>query len=877
MYPLHIAFEGYALIGMTLLIMGLATLFVILRQPAQTRATRLVAVFFAGIVLSGASTVLTNSIVFWGSLFDPWQDFWVLAAGLALVRYAYVHPRCDQPRESAMALLVTGTLACAALVLCLVFSYRFVFGWSPDLAVPDAYYLLLPFGTLVGIFVLLRRCVHLSQLESTTYDRRRDGWHSRVWHGLVHPRGGDARLMRSLGLALSVALLPGIGNLLDLPGTINYLIQHLGSLLAVAGIALVYLNHVPETSSFVTRLAGVVLLTVMLLIGGLGNYFHGELARAYDLERQTLVAQARALLAAGQPMSVALPVSYVVAWDASRPGDEDAYRIRFVQPGQSPFELGRLVAENREGHLASWSQPAMQVTTAFADDAWYTVPRWRNYPVGSGVPEYTGFGFSADGTTWEIGLLESHRTQYLHGITASWLTMLGIGALLVLVLFPVFLRATLVRPLMDLLAGMRRVDAGALDTTLPVRHTDEIGQLTQSFNTLTRTLKASYEELEHRVAVRTRELSAFFDLAMLSDAEEELGHKLQPALARIAEAGGCSALCLHLAGEEGEELHLAGQVAVPEPALAELQSTPLAAECAARLRGLEQPLVATGLPEAAGLPRALRIPGFRHYLGTSLARGQHVHGWLSCYRSDGAGFGVSESALLVALARQVGVIVENHRLQYLTAQLAAFEERQRLARDLHDSVSQLMYGMTLFSRAGKDALADGDLARAESNLDRVGDTAQLALREMRSLLFELQPPPVEQMGLARALQQRLDVVERRVGIRVQDRIDDSFAIPYAAARELYLVAMECLNNSLKHARADEIRVSLARTNGAWQLSIADNGGGFDPAAVSGGLGLSSMKRRVDQLGGELSFDTGAGDGARITVTVPAAAAEAAHG
>jgi signal transduction histidine kinase len=877
MYPLRLGFEGYSLIGMTLLIMALAMLFLILRQPAKSGGGRLVGVFFGAIALSGAATVLANGIVFWGSVFSPWQDFWILAGGVALVRYAYVHPRCDRPREAVGAVLVAGVLAFVAFVFCVVFSYRFVSRWSPDLAVPWFYYLLLPLGTTFSIAVFLRRSVHLSRCGNAAGDCEAMRGEVPVLQCLGKPRSNDARLMRSLALALCVALLPGVSMFLKMPGTVAFMVQHVGSLVAVAGIALVYLNHVQELSSFVTKLAGVALLTVTLLIGGMGNYFYGQLARAYERDCLSLVAQARALLTSGQPLSVPLPVGYVVAWDASRTQHEDAYRVLFTPAGQTGFDLDRLVAENRQGHLASWSRPATQVRAASGGEAWYAVPRWRTYPVGSSVPEYTGFGFSAGGTTYEIGLLEAHREEYLNGVTTSWLATLGMGALLVLLVFPLFLRATLVRPLADLIAGVKRVEAGALDTTVTVRYADEIGELTRSFNALTRTMKESYEELENRVAARTRELSAFFDLAMLSDIGDELSRKLRPALERIAEAGGCSALCLHLAGAEEQELQLVSHVALPAPALAKLQSVSLTAVCATRMRESDQPWVTSDPAAAADLPPAFRIPGFRHYLGTSLGRGGSVQGWLSCYRSDGAAFGVSETSLLVALARQIGVIVENHRMQQVTGQLAAFEERQRLARDLHDSVTQLMYGLTLFSRAGKDAMADGDLPRAASNLDRVGDTAQLALREMRSLLFELQPPSLEQDGLAHALQERLDIVERRVGIRVQDRIDDSLAIPYSAARELYLVAMECLNNSLKHAHADEIRVSLARTNGALQMSIADNGCGFDPARVSGGLGLSSMKHRVDQLGGEFSLDAAIGGGARITVTVPVVAGEAARG
>jgi signal transduction histidine kinase len=388
-------------------------------------------------------------------------------------------------------------------------------------------------------------------------------------------------------------------------------------------------------------------------------------------------------------------------------------------------------------------------------------------------------------------------------------------------------------------------------------------------------LKGSYEELEHRVAARTRELGAFFDLAMLGDARQGLDETLAHALRRIADAGGCSAVCLHLAAEDAQDLDLVAHAGIAAQALAELRSAPLDGEWVARRCEAEQPWVPREpFPETA-LPPALRVPGSRHYLGTSLGCGTGVRGWLSCYCRDGTGFGVSEASLLAALARQIGVIVENHRLQQITGQLAALEERQRLARDLHDSVTQLMYGLGLFSRAARDAIADGDAVRATSNLEKVGDTAELALREMRSLLFELQPPAVEEVGLAHALEQRLDLVERRLGIRVRDHIDDAIALPSAVARELYMVAMECLNNALKHARAEELRVSLVRSNGAVEMSIADNGCGFDPALVSRGLGLSNVARRVARIGGELRLEAAVGSGARITVTVPVATAVAA--
>ena len=177
-----------------------------------------------------------------------------------------------------------------------------------------------------------------------------------------------------------------------------------------------------------TKLAGVVLLTVMLLVGGLGNYYYGQLARAYDQDRLALVAQARALLAAGRAdvRSAAGELRGGLGCEPRgrrrrlpaplRAAGAEPLRARPAGCGEPRGAPGGVVSAGDAGDdLRSLRMPGIPC------------PRWRTYPVGSGVPEYTGFGFSADGTTWEIGLLEAHRAQYLHGITSSWLAMLGIG------------------------------------------------------------------------------------------------------------------------------------------------------------------------------------------------------------------------------------------------------------------------------------------------------------------------------------------------------------------------------------------------------------------------------------------------------------------
>jgi signal transduction histidine kinase len=130
-------------------------------------------------------------------------------------------------------------------------------------------------------------------------------------------------------------------------------------------------------------------------------------------------------------------------------------------------------------------------------------------------------------------------------------------------------------------------------------------------------------------------------------------------------------------------------------------------------------------------------------------------------------FSDQDVQLLTSIGDQIGVAVENARLYEQAQQVAVVEERQRLARELHDSVTQALYGVTLYSEAAAGHLALGHMDRAAEHLQELQGTAQEALAEMRLLIFELRPPILEELGLVATLQARLKAVEGRAGLRTE--------------------------------------------------------------------------------------------------------------
>ena len=186
-------------------------------------------------------------------------------------------------------------------------------------------------------------------------------------------------------------------------------------------------------------------------------------------------------------------------------------------------------------------------------------------------------------------------------------------------------------------------------------------------------------------------------------------------------------------------------------------------------------------------------------------------------------------------------------------ELATAKERNRLARELHDSVAQTLYGLTLQAEAAARELNNGQTDRAAEQLREIRDSAQQSLQETRLLIFELRPPILEQEGLASALRNRLESVESRSGLKAQIQLQEVNQLSAGVEAGLYGIANEALNNILKHAHATSIKVSLKQEAGKVVLEIQDNGIGFDVNAMSGGMGLSGMKERTEQFGGVLQI------------------------
>jgi signal transduction histidine kinase len=263
-------------------------------------------------------------------------------------------------------------------------------------------------------------------------------------------------------------------------------------------------------------------------------------------------------------------------------------------------------------------------------------------------------------------------------------------------------------------------------------------------------------------------------------------------------------------------------------------------------------------------------PQMRSFLGVPIVEGGEVIG--SFYLTDKEGadeFGVDDQRLIEMLAAHAAIAIANARLHERSRELSIVGERNRLARELHDSVSQKLFSLVLTAESAA-TLIGRDANGAREQIARLGELAQDALTELRGLIFELRPPSLQEDGLPATLRKEVDVLQRVHGRDIELRISGSARPAPETEAEVLRIAQEALHNALRHAGAGRIELRMETRDGKLIVTVADDGVGFDPdepGLRSRRLGLTSMEERARALGGSLAVISRSGEGTTVTLEV----------
>jgi signal transduction histidine kinase len=263
-------------------------------------------------------------------------------------------------------------------------------------------------------------------------------------------------------------------------------------------------------------------------------------------------------------------------------------------------------------------------------------------------------------------------------------------------------------------------------------------------------------------------------------------------------------------------------------------------------------------------------PDMRSFLGVPIVSRTGVIGAFYLTEKEGApDFSAADQRLIEMLAAHAAIAIENARLYEQSRELSIAEERNRLARELHDSVTQKLFSLVLSAEAAA-TLLDRDGADARTELERLQELAREAMDELRTLVFELRPPAVDSEGLATALRKHVDVLRRAYRREIGLELIGTPSGAPRVERDVLRIAQEALQNALRHAGAERVELRLDARNGQLLMSVTDNGVGFDPAAPelrSRRLGLTSMEERAEAIGGTLSIESAPGAGTTVRLEV----------
>ncbi|HJT57140.1 MAG TPA: GAF domain-containing sensor histidine kinase [Ktedonobacteraceae bacterium] len=394
---------------------------------------------------------------------------------------------------------------------------------------------------------------------------------------------------------------------------------------------------------------------------------------------------------------------------------------------------------------------------------------------------------------------------------------------------------------------------------------------------LTADLQRSYEHLEQRVQERTRELTSLLEISHTVASTLRLKPLLGLILDQlklVIDYTGSSILTI----EEDSLVFLDHRGPVPEEQLVRLHfpleqmgsiwETIASSESILIRDVYEETPLAQALRAAMGNLLKTTFQYVCSWMAVPLMLREQVIGMLVLTSKEANAFTSHHATLALAIANQAAIAIENARLYEQAQELAALEERQKLARELHDSVSQALYSIALGLHTARIQL-DRDPLKLPESLDDLLSLTQTALTEMRALIFELRPESLEREGLVAALSRQGAALQARHEMIVQTDLCEEPILPLKTKQELHRIAQEALHNAVKHAHASKVNLALRRTANTVILEIGDDGVGFDPLeSFPGHLGLRSMQERVSNLGGRLQIESTPGQGTRILTQVP---------
>src|SRR6516162_9547737 len=278
-------------------------------------------------------------------------------------------------------------------------------------------------------------------------------------------------------------------------------------------------------------------------------------------------------------------------------------------------------------------------------------------------------------------------------------------------------------------------------------------------------------------------------------------------------------------------------------------------------------------PRFEGWPSA--HPELADILAVPIKDGDRVLGFIFAANKvagGGRGFTERDEEVLALFAGHAAIALTNARLYERAQQLSVLEERARLARDLHDAVSQKLFSIRVKARAASVLAsrdpASGDTDRAAAEMESVAALAGDAQAELRAVIDGLAPPEISESGLAGSLRRYALLAGKAHGVRVRFAADD--LPPLGADREaaVYRIAQEALHNALRHSGAAEVTVSVCATARKVTLEVSDQGKGFVPELAVGGRGLSSLRERAAGAGASLVVRSAPGQGTTVRLVMP---------